>query len=82
MSHEDAVGEVAAAAAPSMIRGPALKSDRNNRRIKLDLDADGNVTYINVELDGFDWGIDRATGRKLTITLARVTVPIPSRLIA
>ena len=77
---EDAVGEVAAAAAPSMIRGPALKSDRNNRRIKLDLDADGNVTYINVELDGFDWGIDRATGRKLTITLARVTVPIPVAL--
>ena len=65
---------------PSLIRGPALKSDRLNRRIDLDFDSDKNVTYINVELDGFAWGIDRALGRKLIITLVRVTVPIPSTL--
>ena len=53
----------------SRIRGPALKAHRDKRRIDLEINGDGHVTEIVVELDGTAWTADREPGRELTITL-------------
>ena len=69
------------------IRGPALKADRDLRRITLTVNGDGNITKIEVDLDDSDWSIDRGIGRSLVITLGLVgdgavglTAPIPTSL--
>ena len=69
------------------IRGPALKADRDLRRITLTVNGDGNVTEIDVDLDDSDWKVDRGTGRSLVITLGSIadgavglTAPIPTSL--
>ena len=62
-----------------MIRGPALKAARGDRRITLSVNGDDFVTSIEVELDEFAWNVDRGD-RSLVITVTGVTAPIPTRL--
>ena len=65
------------------IRGPAPKSARDLRRISWG-GKEAELTSIDVELDAFDWGVDRAADRKLIIVLgteaAGITLPIPTSL--
>ena len=67
------------------IRGPALKNQRDLRRITLTIDGDGFVTKIEVELDSAEWSVDRATreprNHNVTGSVAvPLTVPIPASL--
>ena len=75
-----AIATPASAGVATMIRGPALKAARGDRRITLSVNGDGFVTRIEVELDEFAWNVDRADGRKLQIVITGVTAPIPTRL--
>ena len=72
--------EAVTAEVATMIRGPALKAARGDRRITLSVNGDGFVTRIEVELDEFAWNVDRGDGRELQIVITGVTAPIPTRL--
>ena len=61
------------------LRGPAPKSARGKRRVDLTLTDKKNIKRIEVELDAFEWGVDRSD-RDLIITLGSITLPIPTSL--